>query len=438
VLKVFKISILVVIFFLKPAISVGQESIQVYVHAGESLSIHPAEPVGISSNVINAGSLGTYPGSALNFSGNRWTNRLGSKLIDESADGLSGMGGTFRFSGQNGSQIIDNQNIPSALSGFANLAISNTDNLILEGGNLTVNRNLTFVTGRLILNNRNAILGSNATISEYDNTKFVVTGTGVNGGYLIRNIPGTSSADIVYPVGSTVNSYTPASLSYRGVSQNIQVRVFDNVYDKAVYGMPDNVNYVPKTWNVSFAVSDPSAVLTLNTQHNASEEGGSFSANRIESYISRYITSTEQWDKSVSTGVHPGSLTTGNPIANAFLSSRTAIGGLSLNEYFSKSMVKTNASPIAGLRIPVGISPNNDGLNDKFVIENLKPGDRVRLDIYNRWQTLVFRDANYQNSFNGVGNQKGLINNELPDGTYYYILNVNTEKPITGYIVINR
>jgi gliding motility-associated-like protein len=100
--------------------------------------------------------------------------------------------------------------------------------------------------------------------------------------------------------------------------------------------------------------------------------------------------------------------------------------------------MKNNSLTGTRLRIPEGISPNNDGLNDKFVIENLNPTDKVRIEIYNRWQGLVFRDPNYKNNFEGIGNQNGLISNILPDGTYYYILNFNDSKPITGYIIINR
>ncbi len=424
---------------LLPSFAVGQELIQISVHSDEAVSFHQSENVGIFSDVINSGSVKTYPGSAVNFFGQRWTNKLGSRIVDESADGLSGLGGHIRFASADGSsQFIDNQNNVQPGNGFSNLTIANTENVILEGADLVIRRNLNFESGRLILNNRNAILALNATITGYDNTKFVVTGTGTNGGFLIRSTSGTQQADIVYPVGTTVGSYTPASINYRGVAQNIKVRVFDNVYEKAVFGMPDNVNFTPKTWNVSFAASDPSAVMTLNTQHNGNEEGAAFTANRLESFISRYIASTEQWDKIAATGVGPASLSTGSAIANAFLNSRAAISGFSPNEYFSKSINKSNTNPLAGLRIPAGISPNNDGLNEKFIIENLKAGDRVRLDIYNRWQTLVFRDGNYQNTFDGIGNQKGLVNNELPDGTYYYILNINTEKAITGYIIINR
>jgi len=407
------------------------------VHADESFYVHSSESVGIFSDIKNSGSFGAYPGSVISFFGQRWSNKQGSRIVDESVNGISGQGGYFKFlSLTNSPQFIDSQNNLQPNNGFPNLTIANSGNVILEGTDLIVRNNLNFESGNLILNNRNAVLPLNATITGFNNSRFVVTGTGTNGGFLVRNSSGTQQPDLIYPIGTTGSSYTPASLNYRGVAQGIKVRVFENVYDKAAFGIPDNVNYVPKTWNVSFAASDPSAVLTLNTQHNGNEEGPSFTANRQESYISRYGLSTEQWDKITPVSIGLGTITSGNAIAKAYLHTRTAITGFSPNEYFAKSIIEI--APIAGLRIPAGISPNNDGLNEKFIIENLKPTDMVRLDIYNRWQTLVFRDGNYKNTFDGVGNQKGLVSNELPDGTYYYILNINAEKAITGYIIINR
>jgi hypothetical protein len=50
----------------------------------------------------------------------------------------------------------------------------------------------------------------------------------------------------------------------------------------------------------------------------------------------------------------------------------------------------------------------------------------------------VFRDNDYKNSFEGIGNQQGVVNNELPDGTYYYVLHFNDSKPVTSYLIINR
>ncbi|SKB84066.1 gliding motility-associated C-terminal domain-containing protein [Daejeonella lutea] len=425
------------VFFLAPKLAKAQELIEMSIAPGESLSVHSGEGVGIFSSVKNAGSFGSHPNAVVSFFGQRWTNRPSGRIADESINGNSGQGGIFRFrSAANSTQFIESQNL-QANAGFTNLTIRNSGNVNLEGSDLHIRGSLNFEAGHLILNNRNAVLSENATIAGFDKDKFVVTGSATNGGFLVKNSTGQQQPDMVFPIGTDPGSYTPASVNYRGVTQDIKVRVFDNVYSKAVLGIPDNVNYVPKTWNVSFSATDPNAVIILNTQHNAGDEGANFASNRLTSFLSRYSTSTELWDNVTPTALGSGTLTSGAAIANAYLHTRTGITGLALNEYFSKSVVKVTAG-IAGLRIPAGISPNNDGLNEKFIIENLKPTDKVKLDIYNRWQTLVFRDGNYKNTFDGIGNQKGLVNNELPDGTYYYILNINTEKPITGYIVINR
>jgi gliding motility-associated-like protein len=429
--------IFLMIFFLAPRVSEAQELIQVSIHPNESMYVHASENIGIFSDVRNSGSFGSYPNSVISFSGERWSNLSGSRIVDESANRISGQGGYFKFRSPTSSpQIIDNQNNVQSNFGFPNLTIANSGNVSLEGSDLIIRRNLNFESGNLILNDRNAILPLNATITGFDNNKFVVTGTGARGGFLIMNSSGTQQTSLVFPVGTTIKSYTPASVNYKGIAQNIKVRVFDNVYDKATVGIPDNVNFAPKTWNLSFDANDPSAVITLSTQHSRNDEPANFTTNRSESFISRYLGTTGQWDKAASTGVGPGTLSTGGTIANAYLNTRAPITGLTSNEYFSKSVIKV--SSVSGLRIPEGISPNNDGLNDKFVIENLKSGDKVRIDIYNRWQTVVFKDADYKNTFDGTGNQNALINKELPDGTYYYILNVNAEKPITGYIIINR
>ena len=435
--KLVKFLIFSMAVFLAPKISEAQELIQISIHPGESLYVHSAENIGIFSNIKNSGTFGTRANSVTSFFGQRWINSQGARVLDESVNGISGQGGNVKFrSLTNSLQVIENQTTVQPNNGFPNLTIANSGNVMLDGTNLIIRRNLNFENGNLILNSRNVVLPLNGTITGFSNSSFIVTGTGTNGGFLVRNSSGLQQPDLIFPIGTAVGSYTPASLNYRGAAQEIKVRVFDNVYDKAAFGIPDNVNYVPKTWNVSFSASDPSAVMTLNTQHNLSEEGPNFTANRLQSFISRYVLATEQWDKITPSPIGAGILASGNAIANAYMHTRAAISGLSSNEFFSKSTIRT--SSIAGLRIPSGISPNNDGLNEKFIIENLKPTDKVRLDIYNRWQSLVFRDGNYKNTFDGIGNQKGLVSNELPDGTYYYILNINTEKPITGYIIINR
>ncbi|HLA56365.1 MAG TPA: gliding motility-associated C-terminal domain-containing protein [Flavobacterium sp.] len=81
--------------------------------------------------------------------------------------------------------------------------------------------------------------------------------------------------------------------------------------------------------------------------------------------------------------------------------------------------------------IQKGISANNDGLNDYFDLEayNVR-----QLKIYNRYGTNVYSKANYQNEWYGQSD-KG---DELPDGTYYYVIDFSDQKTKTGWIYINR
>ena len=81
--------------------------------------------------------------------------------------------------------------------------------------------------------------------------------------------------------------------------------------------------------------------------------------------------------------------------------------------------------------IQKGISPNNDNLNDNFELSNLSVKE---LQIYNRYGMEVYSKMNYTNEWGGKANN----GNELPDGTYYYVIHFNNGKIKTGWIYINR
>ena len=86
-------------------------------------------------------------------------------------------------------------------------------------------------------------------------------------------------------------------------------------------------------------------------------------------------------------------------------------------------------STICGIQ--KGISVNNDGLNDDFDLAAYNVTD---LKIYNRYGLKVFEKANYNNEWHGQSD-KG---DELPDGTYYYVINFQDIPTKTGWIYINR
>jgi gliding motility-associated-like protein len=87
-----------------------------------------------------------------------------------------------------------------------------------------------------------------------------------------------------------------------------------------------------------------------------------------------------------------------------------------------------------GCDVPNIITPNNDGLNDVFTIHCLNEYPDNELLIFNRWGDQVFNAAPYRNDWGGTFN-----NNLLPEGTYFYILNLGDgSTPISGYVVIHR
>lgn len=92
------------------------------------------------------------------------------------------------------------------------------------------------------------------------------------------------------------------------------------------------------------------------------------------------------------------------------------------------------------LDIPNGFSPNGDGTNDVFEIEGIDKFPGNVLFIYNRWGNLVYKKKEYANEWDGRSNVNGVMfGEELPNGTYYYILDLNKEqKPVNGFVVLKR
>ncbi len=92
------------------------------------------------------------------------------------------------------------------------------------------------------------------------------------------------------------------------------------------------------------------------------------------------------------------------------------------------------------LKIPNGISPDDDGVNDAFEIVGLNQFQNNSLAIFNRWGSLVYQAKPYHNDWKGTCTEKGVIDGEnLPDGTYYYVLELGgSEGTKVGFIEIRR
>lgn len=89
------------------------------------------------------------------------------------------------------------------------------------------------------------------------------------------------------------------------------------------------------------------------------------------------------------------------------------------------------------LFIPGGFSPNNDGINDVLIIQN-SLCKKIHLEIYNRWGNRIYRAADYQNDWNGRCTEGIHIGDDVPVGTYYYVIILDDKDKMSGYITINR
>ncbi|MGB4972710.1 MAG: gliding motility-associated C-terminal domain-containing protein, partial [Cyclobacteriaceae bacterium] len=88
-----------------------------------------------------------------------------------------------------------------------------------------------------------------------------------------------------------------------------------------------------------------------------------------------------------------------------------------------------------------GISPNGDGMNDFFQIQNIQFLEPVnKVSIFNRWGDKVFEMDNY-NSESAERRFEGRQNNgkELPSGVYFYKVEFNSGRSsLNGYLTLKK
>ncbi len=78
-------------------------------------------------------------------------------------------------------------------------------------------------------------------------------------------------------------------------------------------------------------------------------------------------------------------------------------------------------------------SPNNDGMNDYWVLPKIEELGRVQVKIYNRFSMLVYESAAYNNDWDGTYN-----GTPLPSASYYYIIKSTGEGFIKGVVNLVR
>ncbi len=103
--------------------------------------------------------------------------------------------------------------------------------------------------------------------------------------------------------------------------------------------------------------------------------------------------------------------------------------------------VSADLTACGALTFPDGFSPNGDGVNDRYEVENLAfLYPNFVLEIYNRYGNLVYQGRTGTQLFDGTSNQKRLVTKgDLPVGVYFYIINFNDgSKSKQGRLYLSR
>jgi len=93
------------------------------------------------------------------------------------------------------------------------------------------------------------------------------------------------------------------------------------------------------------------------------------------------------------------------------------------------------------LLVPTTITPNNDGKNDDFYIQNIQAYNNISIEIYTRWGDLIFQYKGTGNAYLDAknrwnGTRKG---KDLPMGAYVYIIILGDgSEHLTGTVTIIR
>ncbi|MBI9062186.1 MAG: gliding motility-associated C-terminal domain-containing protein [Marinilabiliaceae bacterium] len=105
--------------------------------------------------------------------------------------------------------------------------------------------------------------------------------------------------------------------------------------------------------------------------------------------------------------------------------------------------------------IPNALTPNGDGKNDYFEIFGIEEFSSSKLEVFNRWGTVVYRSKgpkyDESNLWDGSANEATMVSlgDKLPSGTYFYVFTVTVTPEVddqsgditqeyNGYIELRR
>lgn len=174
-----------------------------------------------------------------------------------------------------------------------------------------------------------------------------------------------------------------------------------------------DVNVLPAP--VVYAGADTSVSLGYSVQLNALGAG------------------VVSWSWTPGTGLSNASVP--NPLATPAATAVYTITGTDVNGCTDKDSLTVTVMMDFNVAISNMMTPNGDGYNDTWIIGNLENYASTKAVVVNREGQVVFSTDAYDNNWDGTGT----AGKKLPDGTYYYIVEIpGSDKIFKGSITILR
>lgn len=89
-----------------------------------------------------------------------------------------------------------------------------------------------------------------------------------------------------------------------------------------------------------------------------------------------------------------------------------------------------------GIQVFSAFSPNNDGANDNFYIQNIEKYPGNHLTVFDAGGHIHYDAIDYNNTWDAIASVGPYKGNKLPTGTYYYILELPNGSKRKGFVVI--
>ncbi|SNT20903.1 gliding motility-associated C-terminal domain-containing protein, partial [Ekhidna lutea] len=182
-----------------------------------------------------------------------------------------------------------------------------------------------------------------------------------------------------------------------------------------------------------FAELDEGTSVIINVSINDSDSDGTLDLNSIR-VDSNPVNGTlvVNGDGTISYN-HDGSKTTNDSFTYTINDNE----GVTSNV----AMVTINIIPV--IEVPDAFTPNNDGVNDGWIIPNIEEFPDNVVKIFNRWGNEIITIRQYNNTTNVWESQSNgrlqVGSDRVPDGTYFYLIQLEEgRKPLSGFVIVNR